>query len=179
MRPQKEKWDKAKQAIQVKMNILQFSGFVWQESDEKQKVKVKEKLDKHNKEKLLEFCDLFDMPIVKTSAKKPHVTNNELLSEKEQDWFIDSHEEYRKAKKRDKFILLGHSFGGYVVSKYALKHPEHIQHLVFMGPTGFTSEVYHKSECLTKFRATWKGAVMSHLWESNFTPMKVIREIEL
>ena len=37
---------------------------------EKQKLKVKEKLDKYNKEKLLEFCDLFDMPIGKTSAKK-------------------------------------------------------------------------------------------------------------
>ena len=38
-----------------------------------------------------------------------------------EDWFIDSLEEWRKAKKLDKFILLGHSFGGYVVSKYALK----------------------------------------------------------
>lgn len=56
-----------------------------------------------------------------------------------------------------------------------MKHPEHVQHLVLVGPTGFTSEVDHKSEWLTKFRATWKGAVMSHLWESNFTPMKVLR----
>ncbi|CAN4084775.1 unnamed protein product [Withania somnifera] len=31
------------------------------------------------------------------------------------------------------------------------------------------------SERLTQFRATWKGAVLNHLWESNFTPMKLIR----
>ncbi|CAI9291403.1 unnamed protein product [Lactuca saligna] len=87
----------ASKAIQVKMNILRFSGFVWQKSDEKRKLKVKEKLDKYNKEMLLEFCDLFDMPIGKTSAKKEdvviklidfmlksHVTNSELISEKEQ-----------------------------------------------------------------------------------------------
>ncbi|KAL4555219.1 hypothetical protein LXL04_037830 [Taraxacum kok-saghyz] len=64
---------------------------------EKQKLKVKEKLDKYHKEKLLEFCNLFDMPIAKTSAKKedvvvklidfmltPHATTSELISKKEQ-----------------------------------------------------------------------------------------------
>ena len=36
-------------------------------------------------------------------------------------WFIDSLEEWRKAKDLDNFILLGHSLGGYVASRYALK----------------------------------------------------------
>ncbi|KAI3782682.1 hypothetical protein L2E82_12735 [Cichorium intybus] len=57
-------------ALRVKNNVLRFSGFAWQENDEKQKMKVKEKLDKYNKENLLEFCDLLDMPISKTFAKK-------------------------------------------------------------------------------------------------------------
>ncbi|CAI9291404.1 unnamed protein product [Lactuca saligna] len=55
-----------------------------------------------------------------------------------------------------------------------MKHPKHVQHLVLVGPVGFTSEVDHKSEWLTKSKVTWKGAVMSHLWESNFTPVKVL-----
>ncbi|KAK9066638.1 hypothetical protein SSX86_013961 [Deinandra increscens subsp. villosa] len=96
-------------------------------------------------------------------------------TEETEAWFIDSLEEWRKAKKLEKFVLLGHSFGGYVAAKYALKHPERVQHLILVGPAGFTSETDHKSEWLTKFRATWKGAVMNHLWESNFTPMKVLR----
>ncbi|KAK2978616.1 hypothetical protein RJ640_020924 [Escallonia rubra] len=89
-------------------------------------------------------------------------------------WFIDSFEEWRKAKNLSNFILLGHSFGGYVAAKYALKHPEHVQHLVLVGPAGVSSEPEQKSEWLTRFQASWKGIVMNHLWESNFTPQKVV-----
>ncbi|RVX14970.1 1-acylglycerol-3-phosphate O-acyltransferase [Vitis vinifera] len=80
-----------------------------------------------------------------------------------------------KPKTFSNFILLGHSVGGYVAAKYALKHPEHIQHLILVGPAGFSLESDGKSEWLTRFRATWKGAVLNHLWESNFTPQKLVR----
>ncbi|TXG52128.1 hypothetical protein EZV62_021297 [Acer yangbiense] len=96
-------------------------------------------------------------------------------TEETEAWFIDSFEEWRKAKNLSNFILLGHSFGGYVAAKYALKHPEHVQHLILVGPAGFSSESEPKSEWLTKFRATWKGAILNHLWESNFTPQKIVR----
>ncbi|KAK8692007.1 hypothetical protein V6N13_075492 [Hibiscus sabdariffa] len=97
-------------------------------------------------------------------------------TEETEAWFVDSFEEWRKAKNLSNLILLGHSFGGYVASKYALKHPEHVQHLILVGPAGFTSlESDSKSELVTRFRATWKGAILNHLWESNFTPMKLIR----
>ncbi|KAL9245582.1 hypothetical protein vseg_019216 [Gypsophila vaccaria] len=95
-------------------------------------------------------------------------------TEETEAWFIDSLEEWRKAKNLNNFILLGHSFGGYVASKYALKHPEHVQHLILVGSAGFSAET-EMSERLTKFRETWKGAVLNHLWESNFTPQKVVR----
>ncbi|XP_076897604.1 DEK domain-containing chromatin-associated protein 1-like [Bidens hawaiensis] len=84
-------------AMEIKSNVLRFSGFVWHENEEKQKAKVHEKLDKLNKEKLLEFCDLLDIPITITKVKKddvisklidfllaPHATTSELLAEKEQ-----------------------------------------------------------------------------------------------
>ncbi|GAU34905.1 hypothetical protein TSUD_312360 [Trifolium subterraneum] len=96
-------------------------------------------------------------------------------TEETEAWFIDSFEEWRKAKNLSNFILLGHSFGGYVASKYALKHPEHVKHLILVGPAGFTEETDPKTEFVTKFRATWKGAVLNHLWESNFTPQKIVR----
>ncbi|XP_076923400.1 uncharacterized protein LOC143585514 [Bidens hawaiensis] len=82
-------------AAQVKSNILQFSGFVWPENEEKHKLKVKEKLDRLNKEKLLEFCDILDMTVSRANKEDivvklidfmltPHATTSELLAEKEQ-----------------------------------------------------------------------------------------------
>ncbi|XP_076931953.1 DEK domain-containing chromatin-associated protein 1-like isoform X1 [Bidens hawaiensis] len=82
----------------VKKNIGLFSGFVWADDElEKQKLKVKEKLDKFTKEKLFEFCDIMNLQVHKSSLKKaklslklleflqsPHATTEVLLAEKEQ-----------------------------------------------------------------------------------------------
>ncbi|KAL0407007.1 UNVERIFIED_CONTAM: hypothetical protein Slati_4014600 [Sesamum latifolium] len=84
-------------AAQVKSNISRFSGFVWHDNEEKQMIKVKEKLDKCVKEKLVEFCDVLDIPISKANTRKediiakmieflvePHATTSDLIAEKEQ-----------------------------------------------------------------------------------------------
>ncbi|MED6221906.1 hypothetical protein PIB30_059270 [Stylosanthes scabra] len=92
-------------------------------------------------------------------------------TEETEAWFIDSFEEWRKAKNLSNFVLLGHSFGGYVASKYALKHPEHVKHLILVGPAGFSQE----TERITKFLSTWKGSLLNQIWESNFTPQTIIR----
>ncbi|RID76907.1 hypothetical protein BRARA_B03856 [Brassica rapa] len=63
-----------KKAKMIKKNISQFSGFVWsEEEEEKQRAKVKEKLDKCIKEKLIFFCDVLDIPINRSHIKKVKV----------------------------------------------------------------------------------------------------------
>ncbi|XP_078436708.1 DEK domain-containing chromatin-associated protein 2-like isoform X2 [Wolffia australiana] len=57
-------------AVDHKSHILQFSGFAWHENEEKEKAKLKEKLEKHVKDKLLDLCDLFDLPDAKPSSRK-------------------------------------------------------------------------------------------------------------
>ncbi|KAG1347983.1 protein DEK [Cocos nucifera] len=84
-------------AVNFKNHILQFSGFVWHESDEKQRAKMKEKLDKYVKDTLLDICDLFDIPVSKATMRKedlvaklldfmvaPHATTDVILADKQQ-----------------------------------------------------------------------------------------------
>lgn len=35
-----------------------------------------------------------------------------------------------------RFVLAGHSFGGYIAGNYASKHPEHIIKLLMFSPAG-------------------------------------------
>lgn len=53
-----------------------------------------------------------------------------------EDYFIDAIEEWRKWNHIEKFNLVGHSFGGYISCKYALKYPNHINRLALLSPLG-------------------------------------------
>jgi cardiolipin-specific phospholipase/abhydrolase domain-containing protein 4 len=56
-----------------------------------------------------------------------------------EDFFLESLHAWRAQQGLDKFILVGHSLGGYLAALYALRHPEHVQHLVLVGPAGIVS----------------------------------------
>uniref|UniRef100_A0A1D1Y7F9 Protein DEK n=1 Tax=Anthurium amnicola TaxID=1678845 RepID=A0A1D1Y7F9_9ARAE len=84
-------------AINYKNHIFQFSGFVWHENEDKQRTKLKEKLDKCVKDRLLDFCDVFDIPGSRATSRKeelvaklldfmvsPRATTDVILADKEQ-----------------------------------------------------------------------------------------------
>ncbi|CAI9787776.1 unnamed protein product [Fraxinus pennsylvanica] len=112
-------------AAEVKNNISRFSGFVWHDDEEKQMRKLKEKLDKCVKEKLVEVCDVLDIPVSKSTTRKediiaklidflmdPHATTIELHAEKEQ---------LGKDKKRKKVSKSNISISGNASSKGSAK----------------------------------------------------------
>ncbi|CAH9053123.1 unnamed protein product [Cuscuta europaea] len=90
-------YGKKAKARNLKKNIGEFSGYTWPDDEhEKQKGKVRDRLDKCVKEKLLDFCDILNVASIKSSSKKeeltvrlleflesPHSTTDQLLAEKE------------------------------------------------------------------------------------------------
>lgn len=59
---------------------------------------------------------------------------------KVEDWFIDPLETWRKKRGIQKFVLMGHSFGGYLSCAYALKYNKTITNPM----TGFKSNLIDK-----------------------------------
>ncbi|EFX80395.1 hypothetical protein DAPPUDRAFT_304102 [Daphnia pulex] len=68
------------------------------------------------------------------SSSRPHFSSNALEAESE---MVKSIEEWRKQIGLEKFVLLGHSMGGFLASAYALQHPDRVSHVVLADPWGF------------------------------------------
>jgi len=62
-------------SVDFKGHILQFSGFVWHESDEKQRAKAKDKLDKCVKDMLLDLCWMLAIPVPKSNLRKEDIVS--------------------------------------------------------------------------------------------------------
>ncbi|EDV25477.1 expressed hypothetical protein [Trichoplax adhaerens] len=67
-------------------------------------------------------------------SSRPKFDNDPTLVEKR---FIESIESWRSQVGIDKFILLGHSLGGFLSASYAISYPQHVKHLILVDPWGF------------------------------------------
>ncbi|XP_076163871.1 pummelig isoform X2 [Ptiloglossa arizonensis] len=54
-----------------------------------------------------------------------------------EDQLVRSIEEWRREMQLEKFVLLGHSMGGFLAASYSIQHPERIKHLILADPWGF------------------------------------------
>jgi cardiolipin-specific phospholipase len=77
--------------------------------------------------------------------------------EQAESFFTDSLEEWREKMGINKMTLVGHSLGGYLVTAYALKHPQHVSRLVLLSPAGVPAnpdaETHAAEDELTRSRS--------------------------
>jgi cardiolipin-specific phospholipase len=92
-----------------------------------------------------------DMLGMGNSSRPPfkiHAKSREDQVIEAENWFVDALEEWRKAKKIERFTLLGHSLGGYLAISYALKYPGHLKKLILASPVGIPENPYAVNDAL-------------------------------
>ena len=75
-----------------------------------------------------------------------------------EDEFVEALEKWRLGVGLDKFILLGHSLGGFLSCAYAMKHPSRVRHLILVDPWGFPV-------CPENFEPTFRNARLTRRWQ--------------
>ncbi|XP_033326244.1 pummelig isoform X2 [Megalopta genalis] len=58
---------------------------------------------------------------------------------------VRSIEEWRREMQLEKFMVLGHSMGGFLAASYCIQHPERIKHLILADPWGFPERPVERS----------------------------------
>lgn len=100
--------------------------------------------------------------------------------EETEQFFVQSVEEFRQEIHLERFVLIGHSFGGYVAGCYALAFPECVSHLLLLSPVGVKQkppEYTFEKQLIAanwKFRAFWR--TLTFLWLRNITPSSMLRK---
>lgn len=108
----------------------------------------------------------FDLIGFGRSTRAPFDLNGDVEGQ-----FVDSIEKWREKQGIEKFILLGHSFGGYLSASYALRYPERVAHIILADPWGVQDRA-------TSQRATYKFPIWVRMVNSifqSFNPLAVLR----
>ncbi|KAM4056956.1 alpha/beta hydrolase fold domain-containing protein [Hirsutella rhossiliensis] len=86
--------------------------------------------------------DMLGMGNSSRPSFKIHAKDKEQQVIEAENWFIDALEEWRKARRIERFTLLGHSLGGYLAVSYALKYPGRLKKLILASPVGIPEDPY-------------------------------------
>lgn len=81
-----------------------------------------------------------------------------------EDQYVETIEKWRQHMNLDKLIILGHSFGGFLSTSYAMKHPDKIEHLILADAWGFTEAPDLKQYSLWERSLIRVSGVVSPLW---------------
>ena len=80
------------------------------------------------------------------------------------DYFVESIEEWRKSVGLESFYMSGHSFGGYMVTWYALKYPHRVKKMMLLSPAGISriDKSFLDQRTLAQY-TWWRRQLMKYL----------------
>ncbi|CAD7701645.1 unnamed protein product, partial [Ostreobium quekettii] len=99
--------------------------------------------------------------------------------EEAEDFFVSSLASWQEKIGQKKVILMGHSLGGYLAATYALKHPEHVEHLILVCPAAIAGRP-PEDDSPQSVRSPWtlRGQLWRFsklMWNVGVTPQSIVR----
>lgn len=104
-------------------------------------------------------------------SSRPSFSRNALEAESE---IVDSIEEWRKKVGIEKFVLLGHSMGGFLASAYALQHPDRVAHVILADPWGFPDRPGSDTSSASRIQIPFWIRGIAYLLQP-FNPLWIVR----
>ncbi|XP_003744152.1 1-acylglycerol-3-phosphate O-acyltransferase ABHD5 [Galendromus occidentalis] len=95
-------------------------------------------------------------------SSRPDLSADAWLAEMQ---MVFSIEEWRRHIGLERFVLTGHSLGGFLASSYAIKHPTRVAHLILEDPWGLPE--FNPDRPLGKRMPSWGKIVQSTLNHMN------------
>lgn len=90
-----------------------------------------------------------------------------------EDWWIERLEAWRATMGIDKFVLCGHSLGGYMAVAYAERHPSRVDRLILVSPVGLPHPPAGLKERQAKASLFFR--VVLGAWERGWGPFPIAR----
>jgi len=90
------------------------------------------------------------------------------------DFYVDSLERIRMEENVSRFTLAGHSLGGYLSARYALKYQHRVSNLILISPVGIPDHPPISSQ-VEYSKLDWKVKLALELWKYDWTPQSMLR----
>ena len=93
------------------------------------------------------------------------------------DFYVDSLERIRiEENVSSRFTLAGHSLGGYLSARYALKYPQRVSNLILISPVGIPEHPPLSSQ-VEYSKLDWKVKLALQMWKYDWRPQSILRTL--
>jgi pimeloyl-ACP methyl ester carboxylesterase len=90
------------------------------------------------------------------------------------DELVESLDELLEEESISSFVLAGHSLGGFLAAKYAIKHPEKVEKLILISPVGLAHHPPLEIRA-DQSQLGWRIRTVDMFWKLNVTPQSFVR----